>query len=194
MIRENRRRGDHVAAYCAALIAQTAAEACTAVYFGASGRVATARSMDWKATSRPLDHAARGRAERRNRTNSIVGPQNIAASSASGYDIASTASTRPAFRQPALAHVESEYQFDAGSKPGLTIAAGRNMCSTISLHGRRAVEALRQEPFTIITDAVPGRASRRRCISRCPTRRATAPSSNTSAATGHLHDRRCRWR
>ena len=163
MIRENRRRGGHVAAFtlAAALIAQTAAEACTRlVYFGASGRVVTARSMDWKSdVATNLWIMPRG-VERTGEAgpNSIRWTAKYGSVIASGYDISTTDGVNEAGLSANLLWlVESEYpKFDAGSKPGLTIAAWAQYVLDNFATVAEAVEALRQEPFTIITDAVPG--------------------------------------
>jgi len=163
MIRENRRRGGHVAAFtlAAALIAQTAAEACTRlVYFGASGRVVTARSMDWKSdVATNLWIMPRG-VERTGEAgpNSIRWTAKYGSVIASGYDISTTDGVNEAGLSANLLWlVESEYpKFDAGSKPGLTIAAWAQYVLDNFATVQEAVDALAKTPFTIITANVPG--------------------------------------
>ncbi|MBN9454843.1 MAG: linear amide C-N hydrolase [Bosea sp.] len=163
MTRAYRRIGGHLAAFAfaAGLIAQTAAEACTRlVYLGASGRVVTARSMDWKSdVATNLWILPRG-VERTGEAgpNSIRWTAKYGSVIASGYDISTTDGVNEAGLSANLLWlVESEYpKFDAGSKPGLTIAAWAQYVLDNFGTVAEAVEALRREPFTIITDAVPG--------------------------------------
>ncbi|WP_293808052.1 linear amide C-N hydrolase [uncultured Bosea sp.] len=144
-----------------ALLAGEAAQACTRfVYFGAEGRVITARSMDWKSdVATNLWIMPRG-VERTGEAgaNSIRWIAKYGSVIASGYDISTTDGVNEAgLSANVLWLVESEYpKFDAGSKPGLTIAAWAQYALDNFGTVAEAVEALRQEPFTIVTDAVPG--------------------------------------
>lgn len=148
-------------ALVAALLADSAAQACTRlVYFGAEGRNLTARSMDWKSdVATNLWILPRG-TER----NGEAGPNSFSWTAkygsviASGYDISTTDGLNEAGLSANLLWlVESEYpKFDAGSKPGLTIAAWAQFVLDSFGTVAEAVEALRKEPFTIVTDAVPG--------------------------------------
>lgn len=163
MARYRFRRMSHVAALAlsAALLGQPLAEACTRlVYFGADGRVVTARSMDWsRDVATNLWIMPRG-AQRSGEAgpNSIHWTSKYGSVIASGYDISTTDGVNEAGLSANLLWlVESDYpKFDAGSKPGLTIAAWAQY--VLDSHGSvaEAVEALRKEPFTIVTDAVPG--------------------------------------
>jgi choloylglycine hydrolase len=150
-------------ALACALMVDTAAQACTRlVYFGAQGRVVTARSMDWKSdVATNLWIMPRGVAR-----SGETGPNSIRWTSkygsviASGYDISTTDGVNEAGLSANLLWlVESEYpKFEAGSKPGLTIAAWAQYVLDNFGTVAEAVEALRQEPFTIVSDAVPGEA------------------------------------
>ncbi|MCT4495181.1 linear amide C-N hydrolase [Bosea minatitlanensis] len=163
MARDLRRPGRRLAAcvLAAALLAQSAAEACTRlVYFGAEGRVMTARSMDWKSDiATNLWIMPRGVAR-----DGETGPNTIRWTSkygsviASGYDISTTDGLNEAGLSANLLWlVESDYpKFDDRSKPGLTIAAWAQYVLDNFATVAEAVAALRQEPFTIVTDAVPG--------------------------------------
>lgn len=151
-----------------ALVAATAlvfapapAQACTrVVYLGANDDVVTARSMDWKvdvATNvyvLPRGMARLGQAG----PNSIKWTSKYGSVVATGYDVSTTDGMNEAGLVANLLWlVESEYpQFEKGSKPGLTIAAWAQYVldnfSTVS----EAVAALEKEPFTIVTDSVPG--------------------------------------
>ena len=148
-------------AMAGALLAGEAAQACTRfVYFGAEGRVITARSMDWKSdVATNLWIMPRG-VERTGEAgaNSIRWIAKYGSVIASGYDISTTDGVNEAgLSANVLWLVESEYpKFDAGSKPGLTIAAWAQYALDNFGTVAEAVEALRQEPFTIVTDAVPG--------------------------------------
>jgi len=157
------RRRLAVLAMACALLIDSAAQACTRfVYFGAEGRVVTARSMDWKSdVATNLWILPRG-VER----NGEAGPNSIRWTAkygsviASGYDISTTDGVNEAGLSANLLWlVESDYpKFDAQSKPGLTIAAWAQYVLDNFGTVAEAVEALRQEPFTIVTDAVPGEA------------------------------------
>lgn len=154
-------RGIAALALIAALLADSAAQACTRlVYFGAEGRVVTARSMDWKSDiATNLWILPRG-IERNGEAgpNSLKWTAKCGSVIASGYDISTTDGVNEAGLSANLLWlVESEYpKLDAGSKPGLTIAAWAQFVLDSFGTVAEAVEALRKEPFTIVTDAVPG--------------------------------------
>lgn len=148
-------------ALIAAMLADSAAQACTRlVYFGTEGRVVTARSMDWKSDiATNLWILPRG-TERNGEAgpNSLKWTAKYGSVIVSGYDISTTDGVNEAGLSANLLWlVESEYpKFDAGSKPGLTIAAWAQFVLDSFGTVAEAVEALRKEPFTIVTDAVPG--------------------------------------
>ena len=148
-------------AAAALVVAPALAQACTrVVYLGANDDVVTARSMDWKvdvATNLyvlPRGMARSGQAG----PNSIKWTSKYGSVVATGYDVSTTDGMNEAGLVANLLWlVESEYpQFEKGSKPGLTIAAWAQYVldnfSTVS----EAVAALEKEPFTIVTDSVPG--------------------------------------
>jgi len=163
MSRNTRPTRHHLAAFAmaAALLAGEAVQACTRfVYFGAEGRVITARSMDWKSdVATNLWIMPRG-VERSGEAgpNSIRWTAKYGSVIASGYDISTTDGVNEAgLSANVLWLVESQYPtFEAGSKPGLTIAAWAQYALDNFGTVAEAVEALRREPFTIVTDAVPG--------------------------------------
>jgi penicillin V acylase-like amidase (Ntn superfamily) len=136
------------------------ADACTrAVYLGTNGIVITARSMDWKSDiATNLWIFPRGMAR-----SGEVGPSSIKWTSkygsviASAYDI----STSDGFNEAGLAAnilwlVESDYAKFDGSRPGLTIAAWAQYVLDNFATVNEAVDALKGEPFAIVTADVPG--------------------------------------
>ncbi|MCV0367899.1 linear amide C-N hydrolase [Filomicrobium sp.] len=142
------------------LITSSTAEACTrAVYLGANGQVITARSMDWKNdVGTNLWIFPRGMERTGNAgPNSIKWTSKYGSVIASGYDV----STTDGFNEEGLAAnvlwlVESEYPTRDKSKPGLTIAAWAQYVLDNFATVQEAVDALRKEPFTIVTANVPG--------------------------------------
>ncbi|MDW6024186.1 linear amide C-N hydrolase [Mesorhizobium sp. BAC0120] len=144
----------------ALLLAAQCADACTRlVYLGSNEDVITARSMDWKtdvATNLwifPRGMKRSGEAG----PNSIHWRSQYGSVIASGYDISTTDGLNEAgLNVNLLWLVESEYpQFDQ-TKPGLTIAAWAQYVLDNFATVDEAVRALQQEPFTIVTDNVPG--------------------------------------
>lgn len=143
------------------LLAVQPAQACTRlVYHGHDGHVITARSMDWKSDiTTNLWVFPRGMAR-----NGLTGPNSIAWTSkygsvvASGYDISTTDGVNEAgLNANLLWLVESEYpKFDSKGKPGLTIAAWAQYVLDNFATVQEAVDALSKEPFTIVSDQVPG--------------------------------------
>ncbi len=136
------------------------ADACTrVVYLGPSGHVVTARTMDWKSDiATNLWILPRG-AERTGE----AGPDSVKWTSqygsviASGYDIATTDGLNEVgLAANLLWLVESQYPPYDRSKPGLTIAAWAQYVLDNFPTVQSAVDALRDEPFMIVTDTVPG--------------------------------------
>lgn len=136
------------------------ADACTRlVYLGHGDDVITARSMDWKVDVQtnlwifPRGMKRSGEAG----PNSIKWTSKYGSVIATGYEI----STTDGLNEKGLAAnvlwlVESQYPKFDQTKPGLTIAAWAQYVLDNFATVTEAVDALRQEPFTIVTDAVPG--------------------------------------
>ncbi|WP_102944565.1 linear amide C-N hydrolase [Stenotrophomonas sp. VV52] len=136
------------------------ADACTrVVYLGANDDVITARSMDWKedvATNLwvfPQGMKRTGQA----------GPKSIEWTSkygsviASGYDI----STTDGLNEKGLAAnvlwlVESQYPQHGNGKPGLAISLWAQYVLDNFASVAEAVKALEGEPYTLVTDKLPG--------------------------------------
>jgi choloylglycine hydrolase len=136
------------------------ADACTrAVYFGANGQVVTARSMDWRsdiATNlwifpRGMDRSGEAG------PNSLRWTSRYGSVIASGYDISTTDGLNEAgLAANVLWLVESQYPAMRSDKPALTIAAWAQYALDNYATVAEAVAALRQEPFVVVTDNVPG--------------------------------------
>lgn len=142
-------------------IAAPAVDACTRlVYLGEGGNVITARSMDWKADiGTNLYILPRGmHRDGKAGPNSIRWTSKYGSVVATGYDVSTTDGANEAgLVANALWLTESQYPaFDAGSKPGLTIAAWAQFVLDNYATVAEAVSALEQQPFTIVTDKVPG--------------------------------------
>lgn len=144
-----------------ALATSPLADACTrVVYLGANGDVITARSMDWKvdvATNLwifPRGMKRSGEAG----PNSLHWTSRYGSVIAAGYEVSTTDGMNEAgLSANVLWLVESQYpHFDGKGKPGLSIAAWAQYALDNFATVEEAVTALRQEPFTIVTDAVPG--------------------------------------
>jgi penicillin V acylase-like amidase (Ntn superfamily) len=137
------------------------ASACTRVLFaGTDGTVITARSMDWtEDIGTNLYILPRG-IERTGEAgpNSIRWVAKYGSVVATGYDI----STTDGVNEKGLATnlnwlAESEFPaFGPDSKPGLTVAAWAQYVLDNFATVAEAVAALEQEPFTPVTDTVPG--------------------------------------
>ncbi|WP_345817184.1 linear amide C-N hydrolase (plasmid) [Paraburkholderia sp. PREW-6R] len=135
--------------------------ACTrVVYLGDNNDVITARSMDWKLDiSTNLYILPRGIAR-----NGEAGPNSLRWTArygsvvATGYDVSTTdGMNEKGLAAELLWLVESQYPaFDKNSKPGLTIAAWAQYVLDNFATVSEAVAALEKEPFTIVTDNVPG--------------------------------------
>lgn len=151
----------------AALLASTLiltpalADACTRlVYLGQDDNVITARSMDWsdEITTNlyvlPRGIARNGQAG----PNSVEWVAKYGSVVATGYDV----STTDGLNEKGLAAnvlwlTESVYPaFGPDSKPGLTIAAWAQYALDNFATVAEAVEALREEPFVVVTSNVPG--------------------------------------
>lgn len=150
-----------LAAAAALVFAPAIAAACTrAVYIGANNDVITARSMDWKVDVQtnlyvfPRGMSHDGQAG----PNSIKWTSKYGSVVATGYDVSTTDGMNEAgLAVNLLWLVESEYPaFGKGSMPGLTIAAWGQYVLDNFATVAEAVAALRVEPFTIVTDNVPG--------------------------------------
>jgi len=147
-----------LAAALAGVCAQ--AEACTrVVYLGDNQDVITARSMDWKsdvATNLwvlPKGIARDGQAGPR----SIRWTSRFGSVVATGYDIATTDGLNEAGLSANLLWLaESEYPQPRGSKPGLAISLWAQYVLDNFATVAEAVAALEREPFSIVTDKVPG--------------------------------------
>ena len=141
--------------------AVSSAWACTRlVYHGVNGQVVTARSMDWKSDIvSNLWVLPRGM-QRNGQTgaNSLQWTSKYGSLITSGYDISTTDGVNEAgLNANLLWLVESQYPtFSANSKPGLTIAAWAQYVLDNFATVQEAVDALAKEPFTIVTDNVPG--------------------------------------
>ncbi|MGU3577065.1 linear amide C-N hydrolase [Brucellaceae bacterium C25G] len=136
------------------------AQACTRlVYEGLDKEVITARSMDWKVDTgtnlwvfpRGMDRSGE------TGTNTIKWTSKYGSVIASAYDIATTdGMNEEGLVANVLWLVESEYPEIDSSKPGLTIAAWAQYVLDNFATVDEAVKALEKEPFTIVTDNVPG--------------------------------------
>ena len=144
-----------------AMAAVSSTWACTRLVFhGVDGQVVTARSMDWKSDIvSNLWVMPRGM-ERSGQTgpNTIRWTSKYGSVITSGYDISTTDGVNEAgLNANLLWLVESEYPtFDANSKPGLTIAAWAQYVLDNFASVQEAVTALQTQPFTIVSDNVPG--------------------------------------
>ncbi|MCW5693352.1 MAG: linear amide C-N hydrolase [Pseudolabrys sp.] len=144
----------------AVALAPIATDACTrAVYLGADGMVITARSMDWKSdiTSNlwifPRGMARSGETG----ANTVKWTSKYGSVVVSGYDVSTTDGVNEAGLVANLLWlVESDYPKFDGSRPGLTIAAWAQYALDNFATVAEAVAALKDEPFTIVTDNVPG--------------------------------------
>lgn len=143
------------------LAAVSTSWACTRlVYHGANGQVITARSMDWKSDIvSNLWVLPRGMARTgETGSNTLRWTSKYGSVITSGYDISTTDGVNEAgLNANLLWLVESQYPaFDASSKPGLTIAAWAQYVLDNFATVAQAVKALEQQPFTIVSDNVPG--------------------------------------
>ena len=145
----------------AGVAAASSAWACTRLVFhGANGQVMTARSMDWKSDIvSNLWVLPRGMARTgQTGAHTIRWTSKYGSVITSGYDISTTDGVNEAgLNANLLWLVESQYPaFDASSQPGLTIAAWAQYVLDNFATVQEAVTALAAEPFTIVSDSVPG--------------------------------------
>lgn len=154
-----------VAAFCTAVLAcasmlAASAQACTRfVYHGAGDEVITARSMDWKTDVGtnlwvfPRGMHRSGEAG----PNSVRWVSKYGSVIASGYDISTTDGMNEAgLVANVLWLVESSYPEYDGTAPGLSIAAWAQYVLDNFATVQAAVDALQKQPFTLVTDNVPG--------------------------------------
>lgn len=136
------------------------ADACTRlVYLGANEQVVTARSMDWRNDIEthlwifPRGMQRSGEAG----PNSVSWTSKYGSVIASGYDISTTDGLNEAgLAANVLWLVESEYPAYTDSRPGLSIAAWAQYVLDNFASVEEAVTALRDEPFLLVTDNLPG--------------------------------------
>jgi choloylglycine hydrolase len=145
----------------AGLAISSVAQACTRfVYHGADGQVITARSMDWKSDMMTNLYVLPKGIERTGETgpNSIRWKAKYGSVVATGYDVSTTDGVNEAGLEANLLWlVESEYpSFGKDSRPGLTIAAWAQYVLDNFATVDEAVAGLEKQPFTIVTDNVPG--------------------------------------
>lgn len=154
-----------VAAFCAAALLYAgalapSANACTRfVYHGAGDEIITARSMDWKTDVGtnlwvfPRGMQRSGEAG----PNSVLWTSKYGSVIASGYDISTTDGMNEAgLVANVLWLVESSYPGYDGKTPGLSIAAWAQYVLDNFATVQDAVDALKKQPFTLVTDKVPG--------------------------------------
>lgn len=154
----------HVAAFVlgvSGLAAVSSSWACTRLVFqGANGHVITARSMDWKSDIvSNLWVLPRGM-QRTGETgpNTVRWTSKYGSVITSGYDISTTDGVNEAgLNANLLWLVESQYPpLGANSKPGLSIAAWAQYVLDNFATVQQAVAALSEEPFTLVSDTMPG--------------------------------------
>ncbi|MGP4751132.1 linear amide C-N hydrolase [Agrobacterium pusense] len=148
------------AMFSIATLTTSVAEACTRfVYLGENDQVMTARSMDWKTDvgtniwvfPRGMDRSGEAG------PNSIKWTSKYGSVIASGYDISTTDGVNEAgLAANVLWLVESNYPVYDGKSPGLSIAAWAQYVLDNFATVEEAVRALEKNPFTIVTDNVPG--------------------------------------
>lgn len=136
------------------------AQACTRfVYLGENDQVMTARSMDWKTDVGTNIWVFPRGMERSGEAgpNSIKWTSKYGSVIASGYDISTTDGVNEAgLAANVLWLVESSYPVYDGKSPGLSIAAWAQYVLDNFATVEEAVRALEKNPFTIVTDNVPG--------------------------------------
>ncbi|NTC81222.1 linear amide C-N hydrolase [Agrobacterium tumefaciens] len=143
-----------------ATLATSVAEACTRfVYLGENDQVMTARSMDWKTDVGTNIWVFPRGMERSGEAgpNSVKWTSKYGSVIASGYDISTTDGMNEAgFAANVLWLVESSYPAYDGKSPGLSIAAWAQYVLDNFATVGEAVNALEKNPFTVVTDSVPG--------------------------------------
>lgn len=143
-----------------ATLTTSVAEACTRfVYLGENDQVMTARSMDWKTDVGTNIWVFPRGTERSGEAgpNSVKWTSKYGSVIASGYDISTTDGMNEAgLAANVLWLVESSYPAYDGKTPGLSIAAWAQYVLDNFATVEEAVSALEKNPFTIVTDNVPG--------------------------------------
>lgn len=142
------------------LMTVSTSEACTRfIYLGGDDQIITARSMDWKTDVGTNLWVFPQGMER----SGEVGAQSVTWTSkygsviASGYDISTTDGMNEAgLVANVLWLVESSYPEYDEKTPGLTIAAWAQYALDNFATVEEAVEAFKQQAFSIVTDNVPG--------------------------------------
>lgn len=155
-----RKKAIAVALATSLTFAPVGTDACTRiVYLGDNNDVITARSMDWRSDITtnlwifPRGMARTGEAGR----NSAKWTSRYGSVIASGYEVSTTDGMNEAGLVANLLWlVESEYPHHDGSKPGLAISLWAQYVLDNFATVKEAVDALRKEPFVIVTDNVPG--------------------------------------
>jgi len=142
--------------------APVASQACTRfVYLGAGDSVLTGRSMDWS-TDVETNLWAFPAGMKRNGAGgetSIEWTSKYGSVIASGYEVSTTdGMNEKGLVANLLWLVESEYPPEDTGKPALSIAAWAQYVLDNYATVAEAVDALQQEPFTVVTDAVPGQS------------------------------------
>ncbi|MGV0626860.1 linear amide C-N hydrolase [Mycolicibacter minnesotensis] len=129
------------------------------LYQGPNGNIITGRSMDWKSEMN-TDLWAFPRGMRRNGQagpNSVEWTSRYGSVVASAYGVSSTDGLNEAGLSANLLWLaESEYPSYDGSGSGLSIAAWAQYVLDNFATVAEAVAALSTEPFTVVTDGVPG--------------------------------------
>lgn len=130
------------------------------VYLGDNDHIITARSMDWKVdVGTNLWIMPRGQQRHNNAgKKSLVWKAKYGSVIASGYDVSTTDGMNEAGLVTNLLWlVESQYpDKDTSDKPQLSISAWAQYILDNYSNVAEAVNHLRDEPFILITDAVPG--------------------------------------
>lgn len=143
-----------------ATLTTSVAEACTRfVYLGENDQVMTARSMDWKTDVGTNIWVFPRGMERSGEAgpNSVKWTSKYGSVIASGYDISTTDGMNEAgLAANVLWLVESSYPAYDEKSPGLSIAAWAQYALDNFATVDEAVSALEKNPFTIVTDNVPG--------------------------------------
>jgi len=147
-------------ALASTLLFAPAAQACTRlVYLGANDQVVTGRSMDWKRDIQTNLWVFPRGMERTGEVgaNSIRWTSKHGSVIASAYDNTTTDGiNEEGLVANLLWLAESSYPEFEGNKPGLSIAAWTQYVLDNFATVQEAVDALAQEPFTLVTDKVPG--------------------------------------
>ncbi len=142
------------------LLLASVADACTRAVFIGKNDVITARSMDWKSDVGTNLWILPNKVAR----TGLAGPNSIKWTSkygsviASGYDISSTDGVNEkGLVTNLLWLVESEYpEFEKSKKPTLSISLWAQYVLDNFATVSEAVAALEKDPFTLVTDQVPG--------------------------------------